>query len=283
MRFPPFSDASNPTIAVPQHPTPDPVPSSSLPRADGLPVPPPAPPGLRSFERPGFHRRHCLALLACAAATSLWWSGQGDLWLADRIYALEGHRWVLRNAAVTQDLLHLRGRDLSILAWLAVLAAWLTSCARPGLAAWRRPWLYLLAATSTSATAVAWIKSWSNVDCPWDLARYGGTHAYLGVFQARPAAWTPGSCFPAGHASAGYMWLALYFLLARTRPAWRWWGLGLALVAGLVFGGAQQARGAHFLSHDVVTAMVCWSSALALHAVFWRPAPARTVAMGAQL
>jgi membrane-associated PAP2 superfamily phosphatase len=212
-----------------------------------------------------------LVLFGGVALAALWWAGQGDVGLADRLYALQGHRWALRDAWLTQDVLHLLGRNLGIVAWAGVLAAWLVSAARDGLAAWRRPWLYLLSASTLGAASVAWIKSWSNVDCPWDLARYGGTHAHLGLFQARPASWGHASCFPAGHASAGYMWLALYFFLARVRPQWRWRGLAGALLAGLVFGGAQQARGAHFLSHDLATAMVCWAGALALHAVFWPP------------
>ncbi|QSX78994.1 phosphatase PAP2 family protein [Agrilutibacter solisilvae] len=224
---------------------------------------------------PGFHRRHALVLVGAAALAALWWAGQGDVGLADRLYALEGHRWALRDARLTQQVLHLLGRDLSTLAWLGVLAAWLVSCARGSLAAWRRPWLYLLSSSALAAASVAWIKSWSNMDCPWDLARYGGTHAYLGLFQTRPATWGHASCFPAGHASAGYMWLALYFFLARVRPRWRWRGLAVALVAGLLFGGAQQVRGAHFLSHDLATATVCWAVALGVHAAFWPPSTRR--------
>lgn len=218
-----------------------------------------------------FHRRHALALPAGAALAALWWAGQGDIGLADRLYGLQGQHWAWRDAWLTEHALHLLGRNLSVAAWAGVLGAWLLSCVHPGLVAWRRPWLYLLSASALGAASVAWIKSWSNVDCPWDLARYGGTHAYLGLFQARPPTWGQAACFPAGHASAGYMWLALYFFLARVRPRWRWRGLAGALLAGVAFGGAQQARGAHFLSHDLATAMLCWAAALGLHAVFWPP------------
>jgi membrane-associated PAP2 superfamily phosphatase len=41
--------------------------------------------------------------------------------------------------------------------------------------------------------------------------------------------------------------------------------LGFALGLGGVFGLAQQLRGAHFLSHDVWTLMICWLIALALY------------------
>lgn len=220
---------------------------------------------------PGFHRRHLRVLVAGLALYMLWQVTHGDLWLADNLYALEGHRWALRDAPVTQQWLHLAGRDLSILGWCAVTVAWITSLVRADLVRWRRPLAYLATASAASAGVVAWIKTWSNIDCPWDLARYGGSHAWLGLFHARPATWGRGICFPAGHASAGYMWVALFFFLAQVRPAWRGRGLAVAVVAGLLFGGAQQLRGAHFLSHDLASALLCWGVALLLHALFWPP------------
>jgi membrane-associated PAP2 superfamily phosphatase len=78
-------------------------------------------------------------------------------------------------------------------------------------------------------------------------------------------------CFPAGHASGGYAWLALYFFLLAVKPQWRGWGLAVGLGAGLVFGISQQLRGAHFISHDLAAIAICWTCAVVLHRVFWRP------------
>jgi membrane-associated PAP2 superfamily phosphatase len=38
-----------------------------------------------------------------------------------------------------------------------------------------------------------------------------------------------------------------------------------------VFGIDQQLRGAHFLSHDLFTAMICWAVALGLSRWMLRP------------
>ncbi len=43
--------------------------------------------------------------------------------------------------------------------------------------------------------------------------------------------------------------------------------LGIGLLAGTVFGVAQQLRGAHFLSHDVASLIVCWAVACTVDAV----------------
>jgi membrane-associated PAP2 superfamily phosphatase len=242
--------------------------------ANGFAAPPAIaqPVAVGASWRPGFFRNHLqwpLFAWACVffVATVL----HGDLWLADRLYAFEGGHWALRHAWATQHLIHLLGRDLSTAAWLAVLAAWLVACTRGGWESLRRPLLYLLAATALSTLLVSLLKTWSNVDCPWDLARYGGTRAYIGLFEWRPAGMGSAQCFPAGHASGGYAWLALYFFLLAVKPQWRSWGLAVGLGAGLVFGISQQLRGAHFISHDLAAIAICWTCAVAMHRLFWRP------------
>ena len=50
------------------------------------------------------------------------------------------------------------------------------------------------------------------------------------------------------------------FVLRRVSPfAARAW-LGCALVAGLLLGLAQQQRGAHYMSHTLWTAWLCWTT-----------------------
>ncbi len=42
-------------------------------------------------------------------------------------------------------------------------------------------------------------------------------------------------------------------------------GLGIALGLGMLFSFGQQARGAHFLSHDLWSAFIAWTICLALY------------------
>lgn len=155
------------------------------------------------------------------------------------------------------------------MAWLGMLAWYAVASYREGWSHLRRPLAYLLLATLAGTLLVAWVKSWSNVDCPWDLFRYGGARPYVDLFSLRPVGLSRGACFPAGHASGGYAWLALYFFLLAVRPSLRWWGLGAGLALGLTFGLSQQLRGAHFLSHDLWTATICWAASAGLSLGFW--------------
>jgi membrane-associated PAP2 superfamily phosphatase len=134
----------------------------------------------------------------------------------------------------------------------------------------------VVASVTLATLAVSLLKSLTRMDCPWDLLRYGGTRPFIGMFEARHGLAASG-CFPAGHASAGYAWVALYFAALAARPAWRWAGLAIGLAGGALFGVSQQLRGAHFLSHDLWSLATCWLVALALYLLMLRgrrqPAP----------
>lgn len=189
----------------------------------------------------------------------------GDRWLADRIYAAEGGYWALRDNFLTAHVLHSGGKALSMLAWCATVVMALWSMLRPNRTAWRRPLFALLLSVVVSTLLVSVLKHTTGMDCPWDATIYGGTHPYFTLFQGHPPGIKPSGCFPAGQASAGYAWVALYFYFLRVHPRWRHMGLAFGIVFGAALGVAQQLRGAHYLSHDVWTLAVCWFVALAIH------------------
>lgn len=232
------------------------------------------------FDSTSFLTRHLVyPMLACTVLLAMVGLGHLDTWLADRIFALGGYQWAWRDAYLTEDVLHVFGRNASIALWLVTFMVWLAALKRPAMSALRRPLAYLFLAILLSTLLVGFLKAWSNMDCPWDLVRYGGERPYVGFFELRPAGLDRGRCFPAGHASGGYAWLSLYFFLAVARPRWRWAGLACGLGLGLVFGVAQQLRGAHFLSHDISTAAICWLVSLVLFRMMWHegvPMPAST-------
>ncbi|MGN7724675.1 phosphatase PAP2 family protein [Luteimonas sp. 22616] len=204
-------------------------------------------------------------LAAFVAANVVLLQFGGDRWIAGHLYLWEGGHWALKDNPVTSTLIHQGGKRLSALAWLGVVACALIAWRRPAWRTWCKPLLYLALAVLLSTSIVAWMKSWTHVDCPWDLVGFGGTRSYHDLLAALPAHAPPGRCFPAGHASAGYAWLALFFFLGDTRPSLRWKGFAVGLGAGVVFGIAQQLRGAHFASHDLWTLMLCWLVAVLLH------------------
>lgn len=110
----------------------------------------------------------------------------------------------------------------------------------------------------------------SSTSCPWDLQEFGGVARYVSHWAWGTADGGVGHCFPAGHASAGFAFLGGFFALRQHQPqAARYW-LATSLVAGLVLGFAQQARGAHFMSHTLWTGWLCWCVAWLCDAIAQR-------------
>ncbi|MBU6951399.1 phosphatase PAP2 family protein [Hahella sp. HN01] len=203
-----------------------------------------------------FYRTHFwYPLLAFLALIMLINDLHLDLSLADAIYSWEGHQWFLRDAWVTSDLLHNDGRRLVAVMAVVLLALLSGSFFVRRLRPYRRALVYLFASVAISLLSVSLLKRLTQVNCPWDLLRYGGAISFDAASQ-------DGQCFPAGHASGGYAWIGLYFVALVHLPRWRFRALGFALALGASFGVAQQLRGAHFISHDIWTLAICWFVAL---------------------
>lgn len=219
----------------------------------------------RAFLRShGLYPLLAFGLTAMALAIS-----NADLVMADGLYRMEGHQWALRDHTLTAQVLHKDANRAVVGVGVLLLLSGLTSLVNPRLRPLRKPLWYLLIAAAVSTLIVGIGKHISPVDCPWDLLRYGGAHSYVPYFAPRSGTFTGGHCFPAGHASGGYAFLALYFFLREIKPKLAKWGLAIGLALGILFGATQQLRGAHFLSHDLWTLAICWFTSLLLYLAFF--------------
>jgi len=190
-----------------------------------------------------------------------------DLWLADRWYAVEGGQWAWRDNWLASDIIHHRGKQGVIAFGLIVFSLIVLSFRFSRLKRWRLPMSYLLTSMAVLPAFIALWKRVSPVPCPWDLTRYGGDTVYQRTFEHIFGLTDVGHCFPAGHASGGFALVALYFAayLYTRRPALF---LLPSLAVGWTFAFGQEARGAHFLSHDLWSLSLCWFGALGLFLLF---------------
>lgn len=128
-----------------------------------------------------------------------------------------------------------------------------------------------LALTTLAALlTVSTIKLYSHTSCPWDLQEFGGVATHVSHWALGLRDGGTGGCFPAGHASAGFAFVGGFFAFRHVLPgtARRW--LAGAMLVGLVFGMAQQVRGAHYMSHTLWTAWLCWTVAAGVDAAVSR-------------
>jgi len=197
-----------------------------------------------------------------------------DRRVADYFYDLQGQSWAWRSSWLAERVFHQGGRALSLLIALAAFIAMLTAYIHTDLSRHRKPLLYLFCAASGSSLLVSVLKAALAVSCPWEFARYGGQLPYYSVIEQLGLRNGAG-CFPAAQASAGYAWVAVYFVGCLYTSRLRWVGLAMALLFGLVLGVAQQIRGAHFISHDLWTLAACWFYCLGLYLYMFNKQPAR--------
>jgi len=213
------------------------------------------------FRPTGFDRTLWPAVLGLAGVLA-WFEFTGlDLWLQDRFYDAGTGRWAVDAMNPLGRLVFYNGpKAFIILTALALLGLAL------GPARWRDRlrfgrrdlWVALLTLVSVPVLA-GWGKDATNTFCPSEIRRYGGDVPYVKVFERYPENDRParrGRGFPAGHASGGFALLGLMWL--RRSSAWRLGGLALGLGAGWWMGGYQMLKGAHYLSHTVVTMLLAW-------------------------
>jgi membrane-associated PAP2 superfamily phosphatase len=205
-----------------------------------------------------FTRGRLFATIALVLAVLAWDASGLDLPLARWFGSIGG--FPLKQHWFFEAVLHEGGRTASwILVFALSLSVWWPFGALRRIDAARR--LQLVLTALLAVLAVSMIKSVSKTSCPWDLAEFGRVAQYVSHWALGVNDGGSGRCFPAGHASAGFAFLGGYIVFADAdRRVARWWLIG-ALASGLVFGLAQQARGAHFMSHTLWTAVVCWTVA----------------------
>jgi membrane-associated PAP2 superfamily phosphatase len=205
------------------------------------------------------------SIAAAGLAALVVWDAMGkDIAVMRWLGGPGGFPW--RDHWLTAGLLH---GGIRYLAW-GLLAALVVGMWRP----WgplnvltRNQRLWMLGTTVACAALIPLLKRHSATSCPWSLAEFGGRVVqYVPHWVRGVADGGSGGCFPSGHVSTAFAFLAAWFVLRDAAPtaAWRW--LAITLLAGVMLGAVQVARGAHYPSHPMWTAWICWVvSALSFH------------------
>ncbi len=193
-----------------------------------------------------------------------------DLKVAHLFYDESRGLWPQAHSAWCNEWLHLGGRDFVFLLGLIGIGLFLVSFFQTRWRHWRRPAAFLVASIALSTGLVASLKQITNVDCPRRLTEFGGDRPYVRLFADRPDDLPRAHCFPGAHSSSAFSLFSLFFIL-RDRGRWKKAAsraLAGASLLGFLFAFGQWARGAHFVSHDLWSAFLCWAMVLGL---YWGP------------
>lgn len=215
--------------------------------------------------------RHLLAPVVILTLLFVLFESTGlDLWCSDQFYFGAQLGWLYKHSWWAEQLIHRGGRYLILSIAAACMLVVAESFSPASLfRCYRRPALYLALCIGLSTGSVAIGKATINRHCPWDYSCYGGSVPYTSIFSAPDAHQPRGHGFPAGHASGGYSLMALYFVFYGHRPAWARTSLAFALILGSIYTFGQLVRGAHFVSHSIVTIAICWFISLVVYSVLF--------------
>jgi membrane-associated PAP2 superfamily phosphatase len=193
-----------------------------------------------------------------------------DRWVSDRFYDPAIRHFPLRYDWFMETVLHHWAKYVLVLVAFSGLAGFLLSYAVEGLKRWRREMLFVFLAILLGAVTIGILKKTTNKHCPYDMEIYGGFAPYVGLLEATPADVQPGRCWPGGHASGGFGLMAFYLLWYRTRPRLARAALAVGFAYGFVLGFGRVVQGAHFFSHNLWTAIICWCIYLILYELMLR-------------
>ncbi len=177
-----------------------------------------------------------------------------DFYFANLIYSSH-QAWVYKEAWITTELLHRYAKYLLILCYLIFVIWSFISYFKNRFDLYPR--IVLMIALLVGTMTVSTLKHILNVDCPWDLIQFGGNKPFMSLWAYKSEFLPSSGCFPSAHASAGFTLISTYYYFRLFKPEYKNIALGVTLFIGFGFGLAQQFRGAHFISHDITSLIVC--------------------------
>jgi len=225
------------------------------------------------LDRRFFSGHLWLPLGLFAALVLLFEATDSDLRLSDLFFDFNQGLFFWKNTWWATSLIHSGGKLFVAGVWLGLLFCFVASFTRWGLPrfrAWRAALLFLVLGMISGPATVGCLKLLVNRPYPEHIKRYGGPLEYTKVSQGAPPTNRHYKGFPAGHASAGYGLMGLYFVFRERRPRLAPWGLAFGLALGTLFAFGQHVRGLHYASHNVWSAAICWFEALGLYLWLFR-------------
>lgn len=199
-----------------------------------------------------------------------------DLWVQDHFYDFEANSWLVdAKSSAPRFWFYTGPKTLIWIFGILTIAAALfyPTFARlfPKKIPHRLDLLVVIATLITAPTLVALGKATTNTFTPSQVRRYNGEQPYVKVIESYAPEDRPtkrGRAFPAGHASGGFALLSLAGLACTTRG--RLLGVLTGLTVGTAMGLYQMFKGAHYLSHTLITLGICWVIFLSYRRLFRR-------------
>lgn len=184
-----------------------------------------------------------------------------DLYIQDLFFDFNKKEWIINQKLhlLLSPLFYQGMKALLIISLILAFLGYLSSFCWPKWSSYRFFFLMTFLGLAFVPLLISSAKQITNVYCPVQIERYGGQYPFVRIIESYPSDFSQnkkGKCFPAGHATTGFAFLALYF--AFTSKRLKYLGLGIGLFLGTISGVYQMLRGQHFLSHTLFTFVLSW-------------------------
>ncbi len=197
------------------------------------------------------------AILVLIVSFMIIYSHEGglDFSLANYFYNPVDH-WKIRDSFLLEKILHKGGVILTIVILITLLVRLLYLFKFHKDIKQKEYFSFIFFTSIFTIITVFYLKRWSTLPCPWDSLSFGGEVKSPSLWRAFAVDLPKRKCFPAGHSSGGFCFLSMYFGHTVVYGKRNFKTLIPGLILGVIFGLTQQMRGAHFLSHDLVTILI---------------------------
>ncbi len=183
-----------------------------------------------------------------------------DIWVSNHFYDFEKQQWLLTEQDKIIKFIFYDGiKRALIFLGVLILIVLLFFRKKTCIQAYKKGLLIVLLAGVFVPVFIGFLKAVTNTPCPHDWVLYNGTYPNLKLFDYYPIDFIQKSkikCWPAGHASGGFVLMALFFLFKTQNNKNKALFLGLAI--GWSMGIYKMIIGDHFFSHTVMTMLFAW-------------------------
>ncbi len=227
--------------------------------------------------------RGALLIIVALMALLIWDASGLDFWISGKIAGYDGplsHGFSMRHAWLTEALLH-RGGKFFYGGIFVLLAYNYFRPLTPAMALDRRAQRWWFATMLLCIAAISLLKLFSKSSCPWDLSMFGGKAQLISHWNFALADGGPGRCFPSGHVSGAFALLATSFAMRPRSAKLANWLLIEVIIIGTILGAGQVLRGAHFVSHVLYSAWLCWLICFISERIYVSLTRRRVLAVGA--
>ena len=197
-------------------------------------------------------------------------SSNADYLIQDKLYNFSEHKWLLEYNAQPYRVIFYTGAKKALIIFAStILIGSIIFFKSPLVQKYKRGIAVVIISAILVPVTIGGLKKVTNMPCPKDEIRYGGTYPKTAVwkhYKDTNLSKKHIKCWPAGHASGGFALLSLIFLFKSKRA--KKLALLSAILVGWSMGGYKMLIGDHFLSHTIITMLMAWLLILIVARVF---------------